>query len=217
MRKTLLLIVLAVLSCNAVFAQDDQSGELEWNYDRSFRIAIGPKVGAGVAFGSDPTLYNLNFGSGFAYQGGLVVNAHFGRRYEQSQGGTGLFGIQAEAMYSVRTVSTGGSAKLNQKCIEIPVLVQIYPTSAIGIEAGVTMVKFLGCSPNQINFEDITIHTGEITGGDVMVTAGACYKMPFGLMIDLRYNLGMSNLAGNFDTKVSSFMASFTYLFNIVK
>ena len=54
-----------------------------------------------------------------------------------------------------------------------------------------------------------------------MITAGLAYKTSINesssLMIDARYNLGMSPLAGNLDTKISSMMLSFAYLFNIVK
>ena len=54
-----------------------------------------------------------------------------------------------------------------------------------------------------------------------MPTAGLVYKARLNdnsaLLIDARYNMGMSNLAGNFDTKVSTAMLSIAYMFNIVK
>ena len=213
MRKHLLLVLLTALCCCGVFAQEDLD-------DRPYRIAIGPKVGVGLDMGSHSNHENLNFGMGFGYQVGAAFNAHFGRRYEMSEGGTGWFGLQVEALYGGRTIKLG-STNLGTSCFEVPVLAQLYVIPSLAIEAGATMVKVLGCSPDQLNYEGATYGTGEIKGSDVMITAGLAYKSRINssssLLMDVRYNMGMSPLAGNFDTKVSSVMFSFVYLFNIVK
>lgn len=213
MRKHLLLVLLTALCCSGVFAQEDLD-------DRPYRIAIGPKVGVGLDMGSHSNHENLNFGMGFGYQVGAAFNAHFGRRYEMSEGGTGWFGLQVEALYGGRTIKLG-STNLGTSCFEVPVLAQLYVIPSLAIEAGATMVKVLGCSPDQLNYEGATYGTGEIKGSDVMITAGLAYKARINssssLLMDVRYNMGMSPLAGNFDTKVSSVMFSFAYLFNVVK
>lgn len=215
MRKHLLLILLALLCCNGLFAQEE---ELE--PDRPFRIAIGPKVGAGLDMGSHSKLENLDFGIGFGYQVGAAVNAHFGRRYSMSDGGTGWFGLQVEAMYGGRNIKLG-STSLGTSCLEVPVLAQLYVTPSFAIQVGATAVMVLSATPDQISYEGATYGTGEIKGKDVMVTAGLAYKLRLNenstILMDVRYNMGMSSLAGNFDTKVSSVMFSFAYLFNIVK
>lgn len=213
MRKHLLLVLLAAISCSGLFAQEDLD-------DRPFRIAIGPKVGVGLDMGSHSNLENLDFGMGFGYQVGAAFNAHFGRRYEMSEGGTGWFGLQIEALYGGRTIKLG-STNLGTSCLEVPVLAQLYVIPNLALEAGVTMVKVLGASPDQLNYGGVTYGIGEIKGSDVMVTAGLAYKSRLNpsssLLLDARYNMGMSPLAGNFDTKVSSLMFSVVYLFNIVK
>lgn len=213
MRKHLLLVLLAALCCSGLFAQECED-------DRPYRIAIGPKVGVGLAMGSHSNLENLNFGMGVGYQFGAAFNAHFGRRYELSCGGTGWFGLQLEALYGGRNIKLG-SESLGMSCFEVPVLAQLYVIPDLAIEAGVTMVKVLGCSPDELTYEGATYGTGEIKGSDVMITAGLAYKTRLNpnssLMLDARYNMGMSPLAGNFDTKVSSLMFSVVYLFNIVK
>jgi len=213
MCKNLLLVLLAALCCGGLFAQECED-------DRPYRIAIGPKVGVGLAMGSHSNLENLNFGMGVGYQFGAAFNAHFGRRYELSCGGTGWLGLQLEAVYGGRNIKLG-STSLGTSCIEVPVLAQLYVIPNLAIEAGATMVKVLGCSPDQLNYEGATYGTGEIKGSDVMITAGLAYKTRINpsssLLMGVRYNMGMSPLAGNFDTKVSSVMLSFAYLFNIVK
>ena len=105
---------------------------------------------------------------------------------------------------------------VRMNCIEVPLLAQVYPIQEMGIEAGVTMVKVLGFTPDVMQSDYAFLHTGQIKSGDVMLTAGLCFKAA-GMMIDARYNYGMSNLAGNFDTKVSTVTLSLAYLINVVK
>ncbi len=210
MRKLLLITLLAAFCCEGLFAQGSDG------YDRPNRIAIGPKVGVGMDMGSHSNVQNLDFGMGLGYQAGAVLNAHFGRRYSSSDGGTGWLGVELEAMYGGRMIKLG-SSNLKMSCIEVPVLAQLYVVPTFAVEAGATLVKVLGVSPESIVHDGATYHVGGIKGSDVMLTAGLCYKHSSTYMIDARYNLGMSPLAGNFDTKVSSFMVSFSYLFNVVK
>ena len=214
MRKHLLLLLFAALCCNGLFAQE------ECEDDRPYRLAIGPKIGLGLDMGSHSQLENLTFGSAIGYQVGAVFNAHFGRRYELSCGGTGWFGLQVEAMYGGRNIKVG-SQNLGMNCFELPILAQLYVTPSFAIQAGATPVMVLGANPEQLQYEGATYGIGEIKGKDVMATVGITYKSRINynsaLLIDARYNMGMSNLAGNFDTKVSTVMLSFTYLFNVVK
>lgn len=213
MRKFLLLILFAAFCCNGLLAQEDLD-------DRPYRIAIGPKVGMGLDLGSHSSLENLDFNTGLGYQFGGIFNAHFGRRYELSEGGTGWFALQIEAEYSGRSFKLG-SAAIETSCVEVPVLAQLYVIPDFALEAGVTMVKVLSASPDQLVYNGATYGIGEIKGGDVMITAGLAYRTRLNtgssLLLDVRYNMGMSPLASNFDTKVSSVMFSLAYLFNIVK
>lgn len=210
MRKKLFVILVAVLCCNGLFSQEGTP------IDRSFRMSIGPKAGVGLAFGSYSNAQNLSFSPSLSYQFGVVYNAHFGRRFELSNGGTGLFGFQLEALYGKNSLKLG-TESFGFSFIEVPVLMQIYVIPVLAIEAGATVVKVFSGTPSQITYDGATYGIGELSGSDVRITAGLCYKSPMGIMIDARYNLGMSPVAGNFDTKVSSVMVSFAYLFNIVK
>lgn len=214
MRKHLFLLLFAALCCNGLFAQE------ECEDDRPLRIAIGPKVGVGLDMGSHSNIENLDFGMGVGYQFGAAFNAHFGRRTEMSCGGTGWFGLQVEAIYGGRNIKLE-STSLGTSCLEVPVLAQLYVTPSVALQAGATAVMILKGTPDELYYEGATYGTGEIKGKDVMITAGLAYKAHLNenssLLIDARYNMGMSNLAGNFDTKVSSVMLSLSYLFNIVK
>ena len=87
----------------------------------------------------------------------------------------------------------------------------------MALEAGATLVHVLGCTPATLDYQGAHFNVGGIKGNDVMLSVGACIKTSFGLMLDARYNLGCSHLAGNFDTKVSTAMLSVVYLFTMVK
>ena len=207
-----LLFVLSMFCVHGLFAQEIDSIP----FDKPFRLTMGPKVGVGVSMGSHSNFHDMDFSPGLAYQFGAVFNAHFGRRFDLSDGGTGFLGLQVEANYSKRIVKLN-SSPLSERCLEVPVLVQCYLSPTMALEAGATMVHLFGCSPAILDYQGAHFNTGGIKGNDVMLSVGACYKSSFGLMLDVRYNLGCSNLAGNFDTKISTAMASIVYLFTIVK
>lgn len=231
MYKKLLLIAFTLLSCNILFSQD----QWDWNdapasHDRSYSIAIGPKAGIGIAMGTDGVFmansmeYKFDFKNGVAYQIGAKANIHFGRRYPQSPGGTGWFGIEAEILYGNRNIKAKENGNLRMHCLEIPILVEIYPIPSLAIEIGPTFVSILKCSPEQLYFDDVEPNTiavgapqiGQISGSDLMLTFGINYKLPMGLAFDARYNLGNMGLAGNFDCKISSLMVTVSYLFSLV-
>jgi hypothetical protein len=214
MKKYLFLILFAVVCCDMLSAQEDSEGFVI--YTRDYRISLGPKVGVGLSTASRSRQYSLSFGSGVAYQFGAAFNAHFGRRYEHSEGGTGLFGVQVEALYERRGLRLD-SERFGLSQIEFPILFQIYPIPQLGIGVGTTIVKVVGASPDKIQSGNLVFHTGEIKGGDFMLTLAANYELSMGLVFDLRYNLGLSKVASNLDSRVSTFMFSLSYLFSIVK
>lgn len=224
MFKKLFFIAFALLSCNALFSQDDfyRPSNLK-DRDNSFRIAAGVKVGGGMAMATDPTVvttaypmgYAIDFKNRLAFQAGAVANVHFGRRQDSSPGGTGWFGAQAEVLYGIRTIGTEKKISVTMHCLEIPVLFQVYPIPALAIEVGPTFTKILKCTPDQLQLDDISINTGKLSGSDIMLTAGVAYKTPINLMVDFRYNIGLFTLAGNLESKVSTVMVSVAYLFNI--
>lgn len=224
MRKILFFLAFALLSCNALFSQDDfyRPSNLK-DRDNPFRIAAGVKVGGGLAMATDPTVvttnyptgYDIDFKNRFAFQVGAVANMHFGRRQDSSPGGTGWLGAQAEVLYGIRTIGTEKGTTLKMHCLEIPVLFQVYPIPALAIEVGPTFTKTLKCTPDQLQLDDIALNTGKLSGSDIMLTAGIAYKTPINLMVDFRYDIGLFTLAGNLESKVSSAMVSVAYLFNI--
>lgn len=222
MVKKFLLLVLAVLGATNLFAQTIKG---EGPIDASYRISVGPKVGMNMAMMSGlQDEYSLNPSSGMGVQGGIAANFHFGRRTEKSLGGTGLWGVQVEALYSQRAIKTD-IEDMKFACLEVPVLAQYYFMPNLCVEVGPTFVTTFSSSPDEINkheetntsFSDLIIKTGDIKALDVMLSAGIGYKHKSGFTASARYNLGMSELAGNFSGKVSTVSLSVGWLFNVVK
>lgn len=218
MFKKFIVLILSVLYCQSLFSQD------QWQWDvpvtdkqeKDFTIAVGGQVCGGLAFGSKPILYDIDFQSGLAYQLGGVVNLHFGRRKQGSPKGTGWIGAETGIMFGTRNIHSR-SHPFTFRCLEIPVLAQIYPMPSLAIEAGATLVKIIKCSPDFYQFDDMVFQIGDLSGGDIVISLGTAYHLSNGLSFGLRYNQSTSNLAGNFDSKISFLTASIAFLFPIVK
>lgn len=214
MKKLFFLMMMAVWAVN-MSAQEDYDGP--GIIDSSYRISLGVKAGANFSSMSGlDERFALNPSSGVGYQGGLVANVHFGRRTSKSQGGTGLFGLQVEALYSQRSIKTDVD-DLKLSYFEVPVLLQYFPMPSLSIELGPTIVGTLSSSPDEMKSHNTTICTGEIKGFDCMLSAGVGYKHKSGFIANARYNLGMSELAGNFNGKVNCLTVSVGWMFNLNK
>lgn len=218
MYKKIILFILALLSCNALFSQFNAYQPIgpAPKTDKPFRVAAGIKGGVGLAIPTDPNFADgtvLKFKSGMAGQFGAVANIHLGRRTTSSPGGTGWVGLQAEALYGFRRIGVEHDI-LKMHCIEIPLMFQVYPINTLAIEAGATFTKTIKCTPEQMQSNGIVFNSGQLSSSDVMLSLGIAYKVIPELIVDLRYNYGRSPLAGNFDSKVSTFNISAEYFFD---
>lgn len=183
---------------------------------RSFAFSIGPKAGVNYSMASDPDGADLGVGGNIGFGGGIAANIRFGKRPLAKFADTGRFGVQLEAMYSLRSIKTDADdVKFN--AVEIPLLFQWWFLRDLCVEVGPTFVAGLSTSPDELQFDRVTYRTGDIKGSDVMVTVGAEYKNRCGFTASLRYNLGTSELANNFQTKVSTLSVGIGWMFSVVK
>lgn len=214
MVKKAILAIIAVLFCGTLFSQQSDDGIIIPDIPKSYNLSIGPKIGLGLVSGTK-TSNNYKFQSGFDLQLGASSILHFGHRFDSSPSGTGLFGLKMELLYEYRMPNTDFGT-INMHCVEIPVLWQYYPISSLAsefaIEAGVTIVKTLKCSPEQMQLNNIIYHVGQLSSADVMVSLGLSYRTPYKVSFDARYNIGTSPLAGNLDSKLSTITVSAVYL-----
>lgn len=220
MKKFLILLLSSLCTWSAYaqyeafYAEDEV--EVDAGTDRPFTIALGPKVGLPFTTMSESSVIDLGTKLGTGFSGGVAANFHFGRRTPISLGGTGLFGLQVEALYASRTVGTESEA-LKFNMLELPILAQLYVTPNICLEAGPTFVAAISASPDVVHVGNQFASIGEMKANDVMFTIGAGFKQPNGLFANARYNIGTSNVAGNFDSKMSTISLSIGWLFTVVK
>ena len=219
MAKKTILFLISILLCNSLLSQQSNDDIIIPDNDShlNFTIAVGPQVGLGLVNGTT-TSYGFGFDIGPAFQLGASGRLHFGQRNESSPIGTGLFGVEAELLYERRKTGTDYGS-ITMQCIEIPVMFQYYPVSSMAsefaLEAGMTYVKVFKCSPEQLQCNNIILHSGQLSSSDVMVSLGACYQTPFNVVLHLRYNIGTMALAGNLDSKINTFIASAVYSFDL--
>ena len=214
MKKFFTLLVMAVFAAN-LSAQEEME-EIDV-IDSSYRIYMGVKGGANFStMNGLPDVFGLDPKMGIGFQGGVVAGIRLGRwgGNEKAEGGTGRFGIQLEALYSQRTVKTE-IENLKLSYFEVPVLAQCYVTHDIFVELGPTVAGTLSSSPDEIKTGNMIVATGELKGFDVMLTGGVGYKHKSGFIASARYNYGMSELAGNFPGKVSTFNVSVGWVFDL--
>lgn len=220
MYKKLIITSIALLFCVFTFAQEQEDRWIwpdEHKKDALYlHVDVGPKIGGGLGIATNPEFYDFSLKSGLAYQLGAALNVRVSHHPSLGLIGIGRVGIGIEALYSSRNFNVGGD-KMRISCLEIPILVRFYVTSAFQIEAGATPTKLLKVSPDYLQEGNVVANVGGIRGGDVKISLGLCYNTPFGLAIGLRYNLGMSKLAENFHSKISTAMVSVSYMIPLIK
>lgn len=191
----------------------------------NFELSIGPRVGIGASLASEANDLDVVKGTGLAFDAGLGVNLRFGGKDGKGRpmNGRGLIGLGVELNYALRTVGTNADKNLSLSYLDIPVLFQIYPgyqnkqLRNLYIEVGPTFSALISSSPEKITANSLIYNTGDFKGGDIKFTAGLGYRFTkganSGFYLNFRYNVGTSNLAGNFQAKNSSAELTLGYLF----
>jgi hypothetical protein len=158
---------------------------------------------------------NLDFSPGMKadFHLGVVANLHFGYRDEGSPVGTGRFGLQPELLYSRQGFAVDDEA-ITFDYITLPVMARLYATKDIYVEAGPYFGYLLQLSANSTVIEGAQIDLSSLKGGiDFGAGVGAGYESRLGLIAGIRYQLGLSDMAGNLKWKNNVVALSLGWLF----
>ena len=147
----------------------------------------------------------------------------------------------------VKTIGTDESGKANADLtvgyFEVPVYVQVYPfyrsdaMNTFYIEAGPDFAGTMSRNPKSLTVENpskewssvtynIDNNDSKLKGMDIRIMAGLGYDFAIKnekhettnlIGINARYYMGTSKLAGNFNSKMSTFEISLSWMFNIGK
>jgi len=226
MKKLFILCAISMMAMTATaqvtFAEDEtKQQEEETGFGtisdtRKNVVSLGITAGGNYSMMSKYDPVDLGSRSGIGFQGGAAVNIHFGQR-RGADAGTGPIGLQIEALYALHSIKTDLSDDIKLGYLEVPVLLKYYITPNVNIELGPTFCYILSKSPDVLEGTSTTVAIGELKGGDIKGTIGVSYQTKAGFYASARYNLGLSELAGNFPCKVSTVSVSIGYLFNIFK
>lgn len=224
LKKVFLTLAAAAFMATSVSAGDiDPNDEFNLGGDSivvvedhlPYVLSIGPKVGVNYSIAGDPDGMDLGMSGNVGFNAGLAFNLRFGRPAGGAFG-TERFGVQVEALYSnISLKNDVDDIKLS--CFEIPVMLQWYFHPDFAVEVGPTFLGTLSASPDGLDYKGTVYPIGDIKAYDVMLSAGLNCKLKNGLTASLRYNLGNSELAGNFNTKVSTFSLGIGWLFSVIK
>jgi hypothetical protein len=182
---------------------------------KNYVLSVGPKIGINYSMASDPNDMDLGMSSNIGYSAGLAANIRFGRPAGKPFG-TERFGIQLEALYSMRSLKTN-IENIDMNSFEVPVLFQWYFLPTFAVEVGPTFTGVLSASPKDFKYNNVVYQLDKMKAYDVMLSVGLNCKLKNGFTADLRYNLGNSDIAGNFQTKVSTISLGIGWLFNVIK
>lgn len=221
------LLTLAVIAGMAITASaqgivpvDDDVTSDDIVYDpiyvyKPYALSIGPKVGANYSIAGDPDGMDLGISGNIGFSAGVAANLRFGRPAGRPFG-TERFGVQLEALYSMRSLKTDVE-DIKMNCFEIPILFQWYFVPTFAIEVGPTFTGAFSGSPKDFKYNNAVYQMDKVKAYDVMLSIGVNCKLKNGFTADLRYNLGNSDMAGNFQTKVSTISLGIGWLFSVIK
>ena len=131
------------------------------------------------------------------------------------------FAVQPEIILSKQGTSfdfDGSDLESNYTYVNAPILAKLYLIGGLNLQAG-PQFGFLASAKQDIldeagNIEDGRDVKDQLKGTDISVGLGAGWDLPFGLTIDARYNLGLSDVSdqdGADDIKNQVFQISVGY------
>ncbi len=185
--KRILLFTVVLLFGFSVKAQD---------------IDVGLKAGVNFAQLSGNTTNGLDGRTGF-HAGGLII-------FELID----YLGVQGEVVYSQQgytEVIEGMEATGKLDYINIPVLVNFEAADGLSIQGGPQVGFNVSNTVELTNGDDTEI---DLRSADISAVAGLQYIAPLGLMVQARYNFGLTDIISDVDAHNSVFSLSVGWIFD---
>lgn len=134
-----------------------------------------------------------NLGDNSQTKTGFVVGAFADYRF------TDHFALSADVLYSRQGVSFGKEEDVRTKerlnYLNIPILANYYIIGGLAVKAGI-QPGFLLNSKSMTKNNETTIKTDGKgwSNADFSIPIGVSYDCPFGIILEARYNIGVSNI-----------------------
>lgn len=158
------------------------------------QFAIGIKAGPNFANINTEATPGQNYKSRSGFHGGAFILVKAAK-----------IGVQPEVIFSQQ----GSKVEINNENFEsnfsyvnIPIILKLYTVAGINLQAGPQFGFITNAqtpiqdqlNPGSYNYLDVK---EKIKSSDFTVALGLGWDLPFGLTIDARYNLGLSNIYEN--------------------
>ncbi len=151
------------------------------------QLALGIKGGLNFA-----NINTTSFGTAYDSRTGYHAGAFLMFKFTK-------FAIQPEIVYSQQGSTirfNSQSFNSNFSYVNIPIILKLYLIGGLNLQAG-PQFGFLTSASGPVVSGNGSLTTGDIKdqlkGSDVSIGLGAGWDLPFGLNIDARYNLGVSD------------------------
>ncbi|MFK7951851.1 MAG: porin family protein [Ekhidna sp.] len=124
-------------------------------------------------------------------------------------------GIQPEILYSPQKNDvvdpTLGTISQERVYLDIPIMVKVYVPGGVNIQAGPQFSVLTSAESAGIDVED------QLKGGDVSLAAGLGWDAPFGLQLNARYILGLSDISDNAAVELKNRTLQFSVGYKLFK
>lgn len=191
--KKMFLTAAMMLASVATFAQNAEG-----------QITIQPKVGLNIA--------NLTDADDADARIGLAVGAEF------EYGVTDMIGISAGFLYSMQGAKTtieNVDATMKLDYLNVPILANVYvaPGLAVklGIQPGFKLSSKFKAETSGVSAE---ADLDDVKGFDISIPVGLSYQYQ-NIVLDARYNWGVTKIMDDVDSKNSVFQITLGYKFSL--
>lgn len=171
--KFLLLTIVAATALQSVYGQA--------------QLALGIKAGLNFA-----NVNTTSAGAAYDSRAGFHAGAFFQAKFAK-------FGLQPEVIFSQQgsTIKfSGQSFDSNFSYVNIPIILKLYLAGGFNLQAGPQFGFLMSADGPVTNLSGVTTIgdvKNQLNGSDISIGLGAGVDLPFGLTIDGRYNLGVSD------------------------
>lgn len=159
------------------------------------------------------TAASAQTGFGWGVKGGLNLTGVSNLEYSQTKTGfvvgafadyrfTDHFALSADVLYSRQGVSFGKEEDTRSKerlnYLNVPILANYYIIGGLAVKAGI-QPGFLLNSKSMAKNNETTVKTDSKgwSNADFSIPVGISYDCPFGIILEARYNIGVSNIVAS--------------------
>ena len=168
------------------------------------QITIQPKVGLNIA--------NLTDADDADARIGLAAGAEF------EYGVTDMIGVSAGLIYSMQGAKEkveGVDCTMKLDYLNVPILANVYVAPGLAVKLGIQPgFKLSAKMKGEVSGNSVEVDLDDIKGFDLAIPVGLSYQYQ-NIVLDARYNWGVTKIMDDVDSKNSVFQITLGYKFSL--